>query len=122
MKSLTDEATYFELYGESLLKRKDISKTEFAEKMGIKKQNVNALFSTKNILILKKAAQVLDCPLDTLIADAAEREAIAINGFVEVNSELYRVRNKEELLRVLHVIGELEAKSAQGEELHNIEG
>ena len=116
---MTDESTYFEQHGDALLRRMGISKTEFAEKMGVKKQNVNALFATKNILVLKKAAQVLDVPLETLIADATEQEEITINGFVEVNRELYRVRDKEELLRVLQVIEALEAKSAQAEEYHN---
>ena len=116
MKSMTDESTYFEQHGDALLRRMGISKTEFAEKMGVKKQNVNALFATKNILVLRKAAQVLDVPLETLIADASEQEEITINGFVEVNRELYRVRDKEELLRVLQVVEELEAKLAQSEE------
>ena len=106
----------------SLVRQMGLSKKEFAERMGISKQNVNLVFKTKNILTLRKAAQVLDVPLETLIADATEQEEITINGYVEVNRELYRVRDKEELLRVLQVVEELEAKSAQVEEYqHNIE-
>ena len=119
MSSMIDESTYFEKNGDALLRRMGISKTEFAEKMGVKKQNVNALFATKNILVLKKAAQVLDVPLETLIADATEQEEISINGFVEVNRELYRVRDKEELLRVLQAVEELEAKTPVQEEYQN---
>ena len=111
MNSMTEESTFFEKNGDALLRRMGISKTEFAEKMGVKKQNVNALFATKNILLLKKAAQVLDVPLETLIADAQEQEDITINGFVEVNREVYRVRDKEELLRVLQAVEELEASA-----------
>lgn len=111
MSSIIDESTYFEKNGEALLRRMGISKTEFAEKMGVKKQNVYALFATKNILVLKKAAQVLDVPVETLIADATEQEEIAINGFVEVNGEVYKVRDKEELLRVLKTVEELEASA-----------
>ena len=101
---MTDESTYFEKNGDALLKRMGISKTEFAEKMGVKKQNVNTLFATKNILVLRKAAQVLDVPLETLIADGTEQEDVSINGFVEVNGDVYKVRDKEELLRVLQVV------------------
>ena len=108
---MTEESTFFEKNRDALLRRMGISKTEFAEKMGVKKQNVNALFATKNILLLKKAAQVLDVPLETLIADAQEQEDITINGFVEVNREVYRVRDKEELLRVLQAVEELEANA-----------
>ena len=111
METMTDEATYFERYGERLVKEKGLSKTEFAEKMCVKKQNVNVLFATKNILILRKAAQVLDVPIEMLIADGSGREEISINGFVEVNGELYKVRDKEELLRVLHAVEALEAKA-----------
>ena len=111
MKSMTDESTYFEKNGDVLLKRLGISKTEVAEKMGVKKQNVNALFSTKNILVLKKAAQVLDVPLRTLIAEPQEKEEISLNGYVEVNKEVYRVRDKKELLRVLQAVEELEANA-----------
>ena len=120
MSSMIDECTFFEKNGDALLRRMGISKTEFAEKMGVKKQNVNTLFATKNILVLKKAAQVLDVPLETLIADASEKEEISINGFVEVNRELYRVRDKEELLRVLQAVEELEAKAPVQEEYQNI--
>ena len=60
MKSMTDESTYFEQHGDALLRRMGISKTEFAEKMGVKKQNVNALFTTKNIHVLQKAGHNLE--------------------------------------------------------------
>ena len=119
MKSFNDDKTFFEEHGDALVRRMGLSKTEFAEKMGVKKQNVNAVFATKNILILKKAAQVLDVPLETLIADPEEKEDITINGYVEVNRELYRIRDKEELLRVLHVVEELERGGRILEEYHN---
>lgn len=111
MKSLTEEKTYFEEYGEALIRRMGITKTEFADKMGVKKQNVNTLFATKNIVVLKKAAQVLGVPVETLIAEPQEKEEISINGFVEVNKEIFKVRDKEELLRVLHTVEDLEASS-----------
>ena len=111
MKSLTEEKTYFEEYGEALLRRMGITKTEFADKMGVKKQNVNTLFATKNILVLKKAAKVLGVPVETLISEPQEKEEITINGFVEVNKEIFKVRDKEELLRVLQAVEELEAKA-----------
>ena len=119
MKSFTDDKTFFEEHGDALVRRMGLSKTEFAEKMGVKKQNVNAVFATKNILILKKAAQVLDVPLETLIADPEEKEDININGFVEVNREIFRVRDKEELLRVLQAVEELERRRGIPEEYRN---
>lgn len=59
--------TNFEIIGESLIKSAGFSKTKFAEKMGIKKQNVNALLKTKNIDTLRKVANVLNVPVINLI-------------------------------------------------------
>lgn len=40
---------YFEAKGEALLEQIGMSKSEFARRMGILKQNVKALFKTKNL-------------------------------------------------------------------------
>ena len=102
------DKTYFEENGDALLRQNGISKTEFAEKMGVKKQNVNTLFATKNILILRKAAQVLDVPLERLIADADEKPSIGISGFVQVNERIFRIGDKSDLLNVISYVEELE--------------
>mgnify|MGYP002512407713 CR=1 FL=1 len=47
---------YFEEFGEQLLKVKGISKAEFARRLGIHKQNVNSVFSTKSVIVLRKNA------------------------------------------------------------------
>lgn len=52
-------AMYFEEKGAELLKTLCMSKAEFARRMGIRKQNVNVLFKTKNIETIRKAANVL---------------------------------------------------------------
>ncbi len=59
---------YFEEHGEELLKSVGISKAEFARKIGICKQNVNSIFATKNVIVLRKVAQVLDVPFELLIS------------------------------------------------------
>ncbi len=58
---------YFEEKGEEILRNKGIRKAEFARRMGIRKQNVNILFKTKNLDTLFRAAKVLDVPLEMLI-------------------------------------------------------
>ena len=50
---------YFEANGEKLLSRIGMSKSESARQMGIRKQNVKALFRTKNRETIYKAAAVL---------------------------------------------------------------
>ena len=58
---------YFEEKVEEILRNKGIRKAEFARRMGIRKQNVNILFKTKNLDTLFRAAKVLDVPLEMLI-------------------------------------------------------
>lgn len=58
---------YFEAKGEALLERIGISKSEFARRMGIRKQNVKALFRTKNLETIYKASEVLGVPFTLLI-------------------------------------------------------
>ena len=59
---------YFEERGLSLLERHGMTKSEFARRMGIQRQNVNALFNTNNLEIISRAARVLDVPLALLVS------------------------------------------------------
>ena len=65
---MPDNKIYFEAKGPELLKRLGMTKTEFAQRMGIQKQNVNSLFASKNILIIRKAAEVLGVPFELLVS------------------------------------------------------
>ncbi len=58
---------YFEAKGEALLARIGMSKSEFARRMGIRKQNVKALFKTKNLETIHKASEVLGVPFVLLV-------------------------------------------------------
>ena len=57
---------YFEEKGLALLEQRGITKSEFARRMGIQRQNVNVLFKTNNLEIIARAAEVLDVPLALL--------------------------------------------------------
>lgn len=100
------EKTYFEIHAAEILKDKHLTKAAFAEKMEVKPQNVNKVFETKNITTLMRAAQVLDVSLDYLIKGdvITEEQNASVNGFVEVNSTVYRLRNKEDIVRVLELL------------------
>ena len=63
---------YFEEFGEQLLKLKGITKAEFARRLGIHKQNVNSVFATKSVIVLRNVAQVLDVPFELLISYSEE--------------------------------------------------
>ena len=64
---------YFAEKGEEILKNIGMKKVEFAEKMGIRKQNVKALFKTNNIATIRKAASVMNVPFEMLIGYAKEQ-------------------------------------------------
>ena len=63
---------YFEAKGEVLLERIGMSKSEFARQMGIRKQNVKALFKSKNLETIHKAAIVMGVPFELLVGYVEE--------------------------------------------------
>lgn len=65
---------YFGAMGEALLERIGMSKSEFARRMGIRKQNVKALFKTKNLEIIYKASEVIGVPYAMLVGHMEETD------------------------------------------------
>ena len=63
---------YFEAKGEALLERIGMSKSEFARRMGIRKQNVKVLFKSKNLETIYKAAGILGVPFEMLVGYVEE--------------------------------------------------
>lgn len=59
---------YLEVYGEKLLGRVGMTKAEFARRLGIRKQNVNSVFTTKSVIVIKKISEVLNIPFELLIS------------------------------------------------------
>ena len=67
-----DHKIFFEEKGEAFLKTIGMTKTDFANKMGIKKQNVKALFKSKNLRTIRRAAEVMGVPFELLIGYTTE--------------------------------------------------
>lgn len=63
---------YFEEKGAELLERIGMSKAEFARQMGIRRQNVKILFTSKNVETIHRAADVMGVPLGLLIGYTSE--------------------------------------------------
>lgn len=63
---------YFEEKGQQLLSELGITKSEFARRMGIQRQNVNVLFKTRNIDTIARAAEVLGVPFGLLVGYVEE--------------------------------------------------
>ena len=98
------EKTYFELHAEELLSNAGYTKAKFSEAMGIARQNVLKLFETKNVLTLMKAADILNMPLHTLIYGNDSGDCHAIDGFVEVDGKIHRLRTKQDIENILSTL------------------
>lgn len=59
---------YFNEKGAELLRRLGISKSEFARRMGIQRQNVNSLLKTNNLELIARAAEVIGVPFALLVS------------------------------------------------------
>ena len=57
------KGVYFEEKGIDLIRSLGVSKAEFASRMGIQRQNVNALFMTNNFEIIARSADAVGVPL-----------------------------------------------------------
>ena len=86
---------YFEEKGVELIERRGISKSEFARRMGIQRQNVNALFKTNNLEIIARAADVLEVPLAMLVGYVEEPDIyeLPIERLAEIDvcDECYKI-------------------------------
>ena len=81
---------------EEILKERGISKTQFADMMGIKKQNVNLLIETNNMQKLEQIAEVLGVDFsDLYINDKQPQDEL--NGFIEYKGDIFRIKTKADL-------------------------
>ena len=63
---------FFEEKGEALLEKIGMPKAEFARRMGIQRQNVRALFKSKDLRVIQRAADVMGVPWIFLVGYAEE--------------------------------------------------
>ena len=89
---------------ERILHEKQISKTAFADMLGIKKQNVNGVLETRNLDKIQEIANVLGVDYLELITEKQEEQKPTINGFVEYNEKIYKISSKEDLENLLQIV------------------
>ena len=79
---------YFEEKGAKLLEYVGMTKSEFARRMGIQRQNVNVLFQSNNIETISRAADVLGVSLALLVSyvDEPNIDEIPVNDFIDDES------------------------------------
>jgi transcriptional regulator with XRE-family HTH domain len=98
--------TYFSKNAKKLLKDKDLTQSEFCEKLGFKKSNWENIVKTNNIETLFKIAEVLEMTLEDVIG--LKRQKFSICGFVKVNETLYEISSKTDLLNCMDEVSKLD--------------
>ena len=88
---------------EKILQEKQLTKSAFAELLGVQKQNVNSILETKNLDKLQQIADVLNVELQDLIL-VKENERPSINGYIEYNSQVYSIKNFEDFNNLAKII------------------
>lgn len=88
---------------EKLLQEKQLTKSAFAELLGVQKQNVNSILETKNLDKLQQIADVLEVELQDLIL-VKKDEQPSINGYIEYNSQVYTIKNLEDFNNLAKII------------------
>ena len=88
---------------EEILRERGITKTQFAEMMGVAKQNVNLLLNTNNTQKMENIAEVLGVKFtDLFVADDQPQDEL--NGFVEYKGEIHRIKTKADLEKLLKIM------------------
>ena len=88
---------------EKILQEKQLTKSAFAELLGVQKQNVNSILETKNLDKLQQIADVLEVELQDLIL-VKKDEQPSINGYIEYNSQVYTIKNLEDFNNLAKII------------------
>lgn len=91
---------------EQILQEKRITKSAFADMLGIKKQNVNTILETRNLDKIQEIADILGVDYLDLITDKEEEQKPSLNGYVEYNEKVYKISSKEDLENLLKIIEE----------------
>lgn len=89
---------------EQILQEKRITKSAFADMLGIKKQNVNTILETRNLDKIQEIADILGVDYLDLITDKEEEQKPNLNGYIEYNGEIYKIANKKDIENLLTII------------------
>lgn len=90
---------------EQLLRLKGISKAEFATKLGVQKQNLDALLKSqkKDINTIIKMAEVLNVPFEVFIGLKNDDEPQP-QGIVKYKGQYYEINSKKDVENLLSLI------------------
>jgi transcriptional regulator with XRE-family HTH domain len=89
-----------------ILRERGISVTDFAEKLGIQRQNVYNVLNKPTWQRLEQCSEILDMP----IADFFEKNDSEINGFIEYRGTIYRITDLRSFNNLAEIISGFNSK------------
>lgn len=89
-----------------ILKQRGISVVDFAEKLGIKRQNVYNVLNKPTWQRLQQCSEILDMP----IADFFEKNDSEINGYIEYRGTIYRITDLRSFNNLAEIISGFNSK------------
>lgn len=95
---------------EDMLRERGISKTQFAEMMGVAKQNVNLLLNTNNIKKVEEIANKLGVKFSDLVVDTDNNPQQQVTGYIEFAGEIIKISTVSDIEQVLEKIKSTENK------------
>lgn len=95
--------TYLEKNIDVILKNAGLSKAQFAEKMGVARQNIDKTIATHKVFQLLKASEILSLSLEYLIHGEEPQLSTdpKLNGFIEYNDNIVKVECLSDLRKIV---------------------
>lgn len=99
------EKTYWEEHADEIIPVKGLTKSAFAQKLGISAQNVKKWQATKDISNLSRIANVLNVDINYLLfGDADEKKDV--QGYLEYDGTIRKINSVDDIKQFLTEIGE----------------
>ncbi len=83
-----------------ILKERGITVVEFADKLGIERQNVYNVFAKPTFQRLEQCSALLNVP----ITDLFEKDSNEINGYIEYRGAIYRIKDLQSFQNLADII------------------
>jgi len=83
-----------------IIREKGISVNQFAEMLGIERQNVYNVFTKPTFQRLEQCSELLNVPISELF----EKDSTEINGYVEYKGAIYRISDLQSFQNLSDII------------------
>ncbi len=91
---------------ETLLKEKGLTKSAFADLLGVPKQTINSLMKNPTLATLERFAAALDVPVRELFAEPEEAKGEELTALIQHKSDYYKATSVDELKKIISQIEE----------------